>query len=104
MTVQIDFDSDGTALDSGEKSGFLILTNIEKGENYGSWPFHVTPEEHYIHGVDSPVWKWQNPGEPLENITLSPSLKLEWDEPNTFHIFIRNGEVEHCSDCQCGCD
>lgn len=103
MTVEIDFEHPGTGLDEGGESGFLMLHNPEKDETYASWPFHVIPSEHYIHGPDAPVWKWENPDDPIADITLSPSLLLEWDDPNTFHIFIRDGEVEHCGDCQCGC-
>ena len=102
MTVEIDFGHPGTGLDDGERSGFLILRNPEREENYASWPFHITPPEHYMNDGGH-VWKWENPGDPIEEITLSPSLLLEWDEPNTFHIYVRGGEIEHCGDCQCGC-
>lgn len=101
MTVQIDFDHPGTSIDNGGESGFLMLHNPESGDDYASWPFHTHPNEHYM--SDTNVWKWENPNEKLENITLSPSLVLEWGEPNTFHIYIKDGEVIHLNDCQCGC-
>lgn len=103
MVVEIDYDHDGTGVDDDGEGGFLILKDPDKGMTYASWPFHVTPSQHYIHDSDVHVWKWENPDEPIEDITLAPSLKLEWDDPNTFHIFIWDGEVEHCGDCQCGC-
>lgn len=103
MTVQIDWEHPGTGLDDGEESGFLMLHNPEDDVDYASWPFHVTPSQHYMHG-DGHVWEWRNPEDDIENITLSPSLLLTWDDPNTFHIFVRNGEIQHCGDCQCGCE
>lgn len=102
MSVQINYDAPGTGIGDGGRSGFLILDNPDREISYASWPFHVNPDEHYL-ADETHVWEWENPDDPIEDITLSPSLKLEWDEPNTFHIFIRDGEVEHCGDCQCGC-
>lgn len=102
MVVEIDFDHGGTGIDD-EMSGFLMLKNDEREESYASWPFHVNPAEHYLHG-EAHVWEWKTPDKPIEAITLDPSLKLEWDEPNTFHIFVRDGRVHHCGDCKCGCE
>lgn len=102
MPVEIDFEHPGTGVEEEGVHGFLILHDPEKEVSYASWPFHINPSEHYM--ADSGhVWEWKNPGQPIEDITLSPSLLLEWDEPNTFHIHIRDGEVQHCADCQCGC-
>lgn len=101
MAVQIDFDSPGTEINDDGKSGYLILHDPEKDESYASWPFYARD---YEGPRISTHWTWENPDDALSEITLSPSLMLQWDEPNTFHVFIRGGEVEHCSDCQCGCD
>lgn len=102
MTVQIDFDSPGTEVDDGGESGFLILRNPERDEHYASWPFHVNPDAHHLSEATN-VWKWENPSDPIEDITLSPSLRLDNDSLGSFHIYIRDGEIEHCGDCQCGC-
>lgn len=98
MVVEIKLDN--TRLVGEGDRGFLNLQDEDKDEDYASWPFY---SKHYEGSKMEPHWTWENPDEDLENITLSPSLILEWDDPNTFHIFIKNGEVEHCSDCQCGC-
>lgn len=100
MPVQIDFEA--TTLNADGTGGFLRLTNPERDEDYASWPFHVRPDDHPLAG-ETNVWEWDNPDDPLDSISLSPSLKLTWDEPNTFHVFVDAGEIEHCGDCQCGC-
>lgn len=43
----------------------------------------------------SPVWEWENPEEPVENITLSPSYGMKNDDGSWhIHCYIRDGEVE----------
>jgi len=98
MTVEINHEATRTV--GGGGRGFVNLTDTD-GTKYADWPFY---SESYKGSKIEPYWTWENPDDPLEDITLSPSLILEWDEPNTFHIFVRGGEIEHCSDCQCGCD
>lgn len=41
-----------------------------------------------------PIWKWQNPDEPLEQMTLEPSIGLRGDDGIRFHCYVRNGEIE----------
>ncbi|MWG36573.1 hypothetical protein [Halomarina oriensis] len=99
MTVQIDFEASNT---TGEY-GNLRLRNPERDCDYASWPFVADGQEADRRTADgNTTWHWTNPDEPLGDITLAPSLKLDWDEDG-FHIFVRDGEIEHCSDCACGC-
>lgn len=56
--------------------------DIEAGE-----PWHAAP--------DRPIWKWENPGDPLSNITLSPSLGVRDHTGETvFHCFLKEGETK----------
>lgn len=100
MTVEIDFER-STINDGDGVGGWLVLHDPDKDEDYASWPFYAA--DYDGDRVDM-HWTWENPDAPLEDITLSPSLVLEQDDPNTFHIFVRDGEIEHCGDCQCGCN
>ena len=46
-------------------------------------------------GQRSPVWKWQNPEESIESITLNPSYGMgDGDGGYKIHCYIRNGEVD----------
>lgn len=100
MSVEIDLDR-SVVSDDG-LGGWLVLVNPEKEIDYASWPFSVPSERDQI--PDANEWDWKNPDDSLEDITLSPSLKLEWDDDKyPFHIFIRGGDVDHCGDCKCGC-
>jgi len=98
MTVQINWEH--SRITNEEERVELILENPEKDESYASWMAYSDKWEG--NKIDT-FWTWENPEEPIEDVTLSPSLKLNWDDPNTFHIFVKNGEIEHCGDCQCGC-
>jgi len=98
MTVEINFENSNIRGDG--KIVELNLEDTDKDNNYASWMGYA---ESYEGPKIDTHWTWENPDEPLENVTLSPSLILKQDDPNTFHIFIKNGEIEHCGDCQCGC-
>ena len=41
-----------------------------------------------------PIWKWQNPNDPIENATLSPSIGMRGDDGIDFHCYIRNGRID----------
>lgn len=41
-----------------------------------------------------PIWKWQNPEEPLFNLTLAPSLGISGNDGISFHCYIRDGEID----------
>jgi hypothetical protein len=41
-----------------------------------------------------PIWKWQNPNDPLDEMTLSPSIGKQSDGEMDFHCYVRNGEIE----------
>lgn len=83
------------------KGGTLILKEPESGADYATWPFHVDGEDSNMPGEN--VWTWKNPDEPRRNITLSPSLLYDGGIGPYFHLYIRDGEIEHLSDCECGC-
>ena len=57
-------------------------------------PWFGWPENDQWHR--QPVWKWQNPDEPTENITLNPSYGMRDTENDRWeiHCYIRNGEVD----------
>ena len=101
MTLQIAFDAPGTSLTDDERGGTLILREPDSGSDYATWSFHVDGEDSNMPGPH--VWEWENPDEPIEDVTLSPSLRYQGGIGPDFHVFIKNGEVEHCGDCQCGC-
>lgn len=100
MTLEIDFDHPGTCI-INEKRGSLILKEPETNSDYASWEFHVDGDD-----ADLPypnVWTWENPDDPIEDVTLSPSLQYRGGIGPDFHVFIKDGEIKHCRDCQCGC-
>lgn len=41
-----------------------------------------------------PIWKWQNPEEPVEEATLNPSIGMPSDGEMAFHCYVRNGEID----------
>ncbi len=96
MTVKIDWVKSHADGDRGA----LILYNDETDTHYGSWPFKTNPD----FAGEKHIWKWETPDAPLEEITLSPSLRLDNEVLGPFHIFVRDGEIEHCGDCKCGCE
>ena len=98
MTVQI---NGGRIRDDG--TGGVLYLGHSDGSDYASWPFHINGEDSNMPGEN--VWDWENPNEAdgPHDVTLSPSLKYEGGIGPNFHIFIRNGEIEHCGDCRCGC-
>jgi len=93
----------GGRIRDDDKGGVLYLSHTD-GSDYASWPFHVDGEDSQMPGEN--VWTWQNPEQadsPFE-VTLKPSLKYDGDMGAHFHIFIQNGEIQHCGDCKCGCN
>lgn len=100
MTVEIDFDA--TGINDDRTGGWLDLHNPDEDVTYGSFPIHEDGDES-DHVAGRPIWKWENPDDPVEDMTLHPSIKLDWEE-NGFHIFVRDGEIDHCGDCGCGCN
>lgn len=86
-----------------DNTGGVLYLAHEDGSDYASWPFHVNGEGGNMPGPN--VWVWENPEEATRphEVTLSPSLKYEGGIGPNFHIFIKNGEIEHCGDCKCGC-
>jgi len=82
--------------------GTIIIKDPQTNSDYARWTFHVDGEDSNMPGEN--VWKWENPNEDKSNLTLSPSLKYEGGIGPHFHIFIRDGEIEHCGDCECGCE
>lgn len=99
MTLQIDL-SQSCIHGSGDH-GHLVFVEPETDSDYASWPFHVDGEAGGL--AYENVWTWDNPDDALEDVTLSPSLKYEGGIGPSFHVFVRDGEIEHCSDCECGC-
>lgn len=102
MTVQIDWGRTYIT----EDSGVLYLTHSETGDDYAAWQFFADQRKvnEYNSKWSSESWKWENQGCDLRDLTLSPSLKYEGGIGPNFHIFVRGGEIEHCGDCQCGCE
>ena len=59
----------------------------------------------FMHAVavgegDGPRWTWNGD---FVNPTFSPSIRVRWDhgeqqEPRCCHSFVRNGNIEFCSD------
>lgn len=64
---------------------FPFRDNRKDDEPWFAFPDKDSPKRH-------PVWKWQNPEESTDNITLDPSLGV--GQPPTFHCYIRNGEIQ----------
>lgn len=75
---------------------------LEDGEPYkhGTFPFRdknrdglwfARPDADEWHR--SPIWKWTNFGQPLNEMTLKPSIGMGSGELN-FHCYIRGGEIE----------
>lgn len=101
MVAEINFDQSGIARDAG--ICWLHIDNPDKdgGDVLGSF-------QGYADG-DGPSdgtetwWTWENPDEPLENVTFSPSIILHFGDTQMFHAFVRDGELDHCTDCKCGC-
>lgn len=96
MTVYIAFEQ--SRLLEGEHVT-LVLRDDETGESHGSFRAYAPGAR--VPGPDDEEtwWDWGNPNAKLEDVTFSPSLRL----PGEFHIYVRNGEIEHCGDCPCGC-
>lgn len=104
MTVQIDWARSRIPADGGE--GSLFLVNSATGDDYHHWPFYDDPEraDEFSATGDTNAWHWENPDDDPQDITLSPSLKYDGGIGPNFHIFVRDGEIEHCGDCKCGCN
>lgn len=62
--------------------------SIEKDEH----PWFGRPDAEDFHR--RPIWKWQNPDEPLDEMTLNPSIGKRSDGEIDFHCYIRNGEID----------
>lgn len=102
MTVEINWARSWINREDGH--GTLYLENDDA--DYAAWKFYEDSErvQEFNSTGDTVSWQWENPGCDVQDITLSPSLKYEGGIGPNFHIFIRNGEIQHCGDCQCGCD
>lgn len=53
-------------------------------------PWAAYPEEENF--SQHPVWKWQNPEEDADQLTLNPSIGL--GQPMYLHCWIKQGEIE----------
>lgn len=95
MTVYIAFGQSS----AGEDVVTLVLRDDESGESHGSFRGYASGARVPDPSDEETWWEWENPNAELEDVTLSPSLRL----PGEFHIYIRGGEIEHCNDCPCGC-
>jgi len=102
MTVKIDWEQSYVNEEDGR--ALVSLSNPEKDSKYGSFVAFSSRDdvEEFNDGSEAIAWDWENPGCGLKDVTFSPSLILNWDEQE-FHIYIREGEVVHCQNCNCGC-
>jgi hypothetical protein len=59
-------------------------------------PWAAFPEKQK--GRRQPIWKWENPDDDPENITLSPSYGRkkgeQWSGEWEIHCWIKNGDIE----------
>ena len=98
MTAQINFEQSSVDRDAG--ICWLHIDNPDKdgGDFLGSF-------QGYADGgpSDETWWTWENPDDPLEDVTFSPSIILHFGDTQMFHVFVRGGELDHCGDCNCGC-
>lgn len=99
MTVEIDFGRSYLNRNIGKATVYLI--EPETDSDYHS--FSAYTDAYDGNRVD-PHWTWENPDADLLDITLSPSIAHWGSIGPDFHIYIRNGEIEHLGDCECGCD
>lgn len=88
--------------------GWITFYNPEKLRSlepykHGTFPFrdHRKDDSEWFGRPDadkwhrSPIWKWQNPEDPVDDITLNPSIGRRGDgDEVTFHCYIRNGEID----------
>jgi len=102
MTVQIDWE--GSYVDEDDGRACVVLENPERGMKYGAFMAFADHEdvEEFNEEWEPVAWDWKNPGCDLRDVTFSPSIIVNWDEQQ-FHIFIKEGEIEHCQNCNCGC-
>lgn len=94
-------------------NGHLIL-GIGGGEQDSRGFFDVGARVHAFadeSNADPPetanaTWQWENPSDPPEEATLSPSVEIPAggsDSEKTYvHGWVRNGEFEHAANCRCG--
>lgn len=103
MVVQINFERSEADHDRGQCR--LVLENPEKGggDTLGTYRGYAGGARVNDPGSVGTWWMWENPQEPLKDVTFSPSLITYIGDRQMFHIFIRDGKVEHCGDCECGC-
>ena len=98
MTATINFDHSSADREAG--ICWLHIDNPDKpgGDFLGAFQGYSdegSPDETW--------WTWENPDEPLESVTFSPSIILHFGDTQMFHVFVRDGELDHCGDCECGC-
>jgi hypothetical protein len=114
MVVQINFDRSETDFERTDYNGKpmkdrgrcrLVLENPSKpgGSNLGTFIGYELGAVVEDPRAEHPWWTWENPNEPLERVAFSPSIISHVGDRQMFHIFVKNGKIEHCSDCQCGC-
>lgn len=82
---------------------FYNPDKLEAGEGYKHFDFPFRDENREgdwfgnpdeDKGRKYPVWKWENFGESLDEITLNPSLGVSPRGTTVFHCFIKDGEIE----------
>jgi len=64
----------------------------------GSFLFVSDECDHHDFPADNPTtWRWENPDEPTEDITLSPSIGVGRDQSGgwDWHCYVRDGEVDN---------
>lgn len=102
MTVEIDWER-SEIVKPGEECS---ITTVNPDNLGGDTPYtiHAFAKGSEPQDSMSTWWTWENPGEPLRDVTLSPSIILHFGDSQQFHIYLRGGEIEHLGDCQCGCE
>lgn len=75
-----------------ENGYFWRMTFPYRDKRRDEHPWFRFPEEEK--GKRHPIWKWENADEPLDNMTLSPSIGKSNDGEMVFHCYVRDGKIE----------
>jgi len=77
-------------------------SNLPSGKwKVGSFPFRAADKDEHPWfgfpekdaGKKQPIWKWQNPDDAAEDLTLRPSIGMGTGDPY-FHVWVNNGAVD----------
>jgi len=88
--VQLYFPDRLDKIDPDEPGAFSFAIPFRDHREHGQWFARPDAEKWRRH----PVWKWENPEDDRENITLSPSYGVRPDGDWTLHCWIRDGSIE----------